>query len=390
MPIRPRMSNRRGRVLTSAPQFTIGIEEEYHLVDKATLALANEVPAAFLTDCEALLGHQVSPEFLRSQIEIGTRPCATFAEVRAELVRLRSGIVTAADRHGLAPLAASTHPFQRTSAPIHTDRPRYQRLAEDLAGVGRRLVVCGMHVHIGIGDDELRVDLMNQLRYFLPHLLALSTSSPFWEGEDTGLKCWRLAIFREMPRTGMPGRFSGWDEYQRTVDVLVSGGVIEDASKIWWDLRPSARYPTLEMRITDVCTRLDDAITIAALFACITRMLYRLRRSNLSWRTYPVFLLEENRWRAQRYGLGGSLFDLGRGVLVPFGDLVEEVLALVHEDAVALGCVEEILGARRILADGTSADRQLATFHAAMAEGADRQEALARVVAGLVAETARI
>ncbi|MBN9280306.1 MAG: carboxylate-amine ligase, partial [Hyphomicrobium sp.] len=222
-----------------------------------------------------------------------------------------------------------------------------------------------------------------------PHLLILSTSSPFWEGEDTGLKSWRLAIFRELPRTGLPGRFNSWDEYRQTVEVLVRGKVMEDASKIWWDLRPSARFQTLEMRITDVCTRLEDAVTVAALFVCLARMLHRLRRNNQSWRTYPVFLLEENRWRAQRYGLQGSLFDFGRGELVPYADLLEEILAIIHEDAVALGCLEEVQGARRILAEGTSADRQLACFARAIESGATHQEALNAVVDHLAAESCR-
>lgn len=373
----------------SEPSFTIGIEEEYHLVDVRTRALATEAPAGFLEDCERALGPQVSPEFLRSQIEVGTRPCGTLGEASADLKRLRAGIVASAARHGLAPIAASTHPFARTGQAPHTDRERYHTLARDLAGVGRRLLISGMHVHIGIEDDEQRIDLMNQLRYFLPHLLILSTSSPFWEGEDTGLKSWRLAIFRELPRTGLPGRFNSWDEYRQTVEVLVRGKVMEDASKIWWDLRPSARFQTLEMRITDVCTRLEDAVTVAALFVCLARMLHRLRRNNQSWRTYPVFLLEENRWRAQRYGLQGSLFDFGRGELVPYADLLEEILAIIHEDAVALGCLEEVQGARRILAEGTSADRQLACFARAIESGATHQEALNAVVDHLAAESCR-
>lgn len=372
------------------PPFTIGIEEEYHLVDVATRALVAEPPVEMLAECEAALGPQVSPEFLRSQIEIGTRPCASFAEARAELRRLRATIATAAGRHGLAPIAAATHPFARAGQQAHTDKARYRALAEDLAGIGRRLVVCGMHVHIGIDDDELRVDLMNQARYFLPHLLVLATSSPFWEGEDTGLKSWRLAVFRELPRTGLPGRFGSFDEYRQTVDVLVQAGVIEDASKIWWDLRPSARFPTLEMRVTDVCTRLDDAITVAALFACVCRMLYRLRRNNQSWRTYPVFLMEENRWRAQRYGVQGSLLDFGHGALVPYAALLEEILELVAEDAAALGCLDDVRHARAIVAVGTSADRQLAAYRAALAAGAPQHDALLAVVDHLIAETAAV
>lgn len=369
------------------PTFTVGIEEEYHLVDRRTRDLVAEAPADLMAACEAKLGKQVSPEFLRSQIEIGTRPCATIPEAHAELVRLRRTISLEAARHGLAPIAASTHPFARSAQQLHTDKDRYHVLATDLAGVGRRLVVCGMHVHIGIEDDELRIDLINQARYFLPHLLVLATSSPFWEGEDTGLKSWRLAIFRELPRTGLPGRFGSFDEYRNTVDVLVKAKVIDDASKIWWDLRPSARFQTIEMRVTDVCTRLEDALTVAALFQCVCRMLFRLRRNNQSWRTYPVFLLEENRWRAQRYGAGGTLFDFGKGELVPIAALMEEVLDLIREDAAALGCEAHVARARAIVAGGTSADRQVACFQEAQRGGASREDALKAVVDHLIAET---
>ena len=184
--------------------------------------------------------------------------------------------------------------------------------------MARRLVICGMHVHVGIEDDELRIDLLGQAAYFLPHLLALSTSSPFWEGQATGLKSYRLSVFDELPRTGMPHQFGSYSEYARTIEVLVNAGLIEDATKIWWDLRPSARFPTLEMRITDVCPLLADGITIAALFRCILRMLYRLRRENQRWRYYPPFLVRENRWRAQRYGTTEGMVDFGKGAVVPF------------------------------------------------------------------------
>ena len=369
------------------PTFTVGIEEEYHLVDRRTRDLVAEAPAELMAACEAKLGKQVSPEFLRSQIEIGTRPCTTISETHAELVRLRGTIAAEAARHGLAPIAASTHPFARAAQQLHTDKDRYHALATDLAGVGRRLVVCGMHVHVGIEDDELRIDLINQARYFLPHLLVLATSSPFWEGEDTGLKSWRLAIFRELPRTGLPGRFGSFDEYHSTVDVLVKAKVIDDASKIWWDLRPSARFQTIEMRVTDVCTRVEDALTVAALFQCLCRMLFRLRRNNQSWRTYPVFLLEENRWRAQRYGVGGTLFDFGKEELVPIAALMEEVLDLIREDATALGCEAHVARARAIVAGGTSADRQVACFQEATRAGASRDDALKSVVDHLISET---
>jgi carboxylate-amine ligase len=373
----------------SEPSFTFGIEEEYHLVDLETRDLV-AAPQELMAACEAALGGQVSPEFLKSQIEIGTRPCTAFAAARADLANLRSTIAGLAGEHGMAPVAASTHPFGRVSRLATTDKARYRELASDLAGVGRRMAICGMHVHVAIEDRELRIDLMNQARYFLPHLLVLSTSSPFWEGEDTGLKSYRLAVVQELPRTGLPGRIASWDEFQQIVDVLVQAGVIEDATKIWWDLRPSARFPTLETRITDVCTLLDDALAIAALYVCICRMLYRLRRSNQSWRSYPVFLLEENRWRAQRYGVQGSLFDFGKGELVPIVSLLDELTSLIGEDAEALGCTGEITHLAQIMQRGTSADRQLMVYKAELAAGAAADAALRAVVDMLIRETVAI
>jgi len=269
----------------------------------------------------------------------------------------------------------------------HTDRDRYNTLAQDLQVVVRRLLICGMHVHVGIDNDDTRIDLLNQAVYFMPHLLALSTSSPFWKGEVTGLKSYRLSVFDEMPRTGLPAQFDSYGEYQRTVDVLVKAGVIEDATKVWWDLRPSARFPTLEMRVPDVCTLLDDAITIAALYACICRMLYRLRRENKRWRSYTNFLLKENRWRAQRYGVEQGMIDFGRGEIVPFAELTEELLALISEDADALGMREEVENVHTILARGTSADRQLAVYQAARASGLTERDAQNAVVDRLIEET---
>jgi glutamate---cysteine ligase / carboxylate-amine ligase len=369
------------------PSFTIGVEEEYLLVDTASRDLVREVPQALFEACEQALRGQVAREFLKSQIEVETQIHTTARAAGQELSSLRATVARLAGEHGLAPIAASTHPFARWSTQQPTERERYQAIAKDLAGVGRRLVICGMHVHVGIDDDELRIDLMNQARYFLPHLLVLSTSSPFAEGEDTGLKCYRLAAYQELPRTGLPGRFESWEEYRSTVDVLVRNGIIEDASKIWWDLRPSAKFPTLEMRITDVCTRVEDAVCVAAMYVSIVRMLYRIRRSNQTWRSYPLFLLSENRWRAQRYGVDSTLFDFGRGELVAFRDLVDELLVLMREDAEALDCWPQVQHARAIVERGTSANRQIATFNQLVTAGASREEALRGVVDHLIAET---
>jgi carboxylate-amine ligase len=369
------------------PSFNIGIEEEYLLVDRATRDLVHEIPPELFQACERALRGQVAHEFLKSQIEVETKVHASAGTVGGELRALRATVARLADGYGLAPIAASTHPFARWKAQKPTERERYLTIAEDLAGISQRLVVCGMHVHAGVEDDELRIDLMNQVRYFLPHLLVLSTSSPFAEGEDTGLKCYRLAAYQELPRTGLPGRFESWEEYRQTVDVLVRNGVMEDASKIWWDIRPSSKFPTLEMRIPDMCTSVDDAVCVAAMYVSILRMLYRIRRSNQTWRTYPLFLLEENRWRAQRYGVDGSLFDFGKGELVAFSDLVSELLALLREDAEALGCWPEVEHARTVVDRGTSANRQIARFNEIASSGGSREDALRGVVDHLIAET---
>ncbi|MGH7029224.1 MAG: carboxylate-amine ligase [Stellaceae bacterium] len=371
------------------PSFTLGIDEEYLLVDKDTRDLAQEPPPALLAKCEEALRGQVSPEFLRSQIEVGTRICTSLGEARDELRRLRRTLVTVATRHGMAPVAAGTHPFARWETQKTTERSRYADLQRDLQGVARRLAICGLHVHIGIPDDELRIDLLNQAVYFLPHLLALSTSSPFWRGDDTGLKSYRIAVFDEMPRTGMPERFDSWGEYRRHVDILVGAGLIGDATKLWWDLRPSERFPTIELRITDSCTTLDDALAIAALFRCLLRMLWRLKRENQRWRLYARMLLDENRWRAQRYGTDRGLVDFGRGAVVPYADLLEEILALVDHDARHFGCLAEVAHAREILVRGTSAHRQLAVYAEALAAGATRRDALSAVVDWLIEETVR-
>lgn len=371
------------------PAFTVGVEEEYLLVDVKSREVAIDPPKSMFNECEARIRDLVRPEFLTSQIEVGTRPFKTVKEVRHDLAWLRRTVADVASKHGLAPIAASTHPFSEWQSQKHTDKARYHVLARDMQAVARRLLICGMHVHVGIEDDELRIDVMNMVSYFLPHLLALSTSSPFWRGEDSGLKCYRLSVFDELPRTGLPSRFDSYGEYKRHVAVLVDGGIFEDASMIWWDVRPSAKFPTLEMRITDVCTVLDDAMSIAALYQCIVRMLYRLRRQNQRWREYDNMLIDENRWRAKRYGIDEGLIDFGKGQVVPCADLLEELIEMTAPDAKALDCEEEIRHCRRILQRGTSAHRQLATYKAAIAKGATPHEAAMSVVDMLIAETVR-
>jgi carboxylate-amine ligase len=308
--------------------------------------------------------------------------------VRADLARMRSGIIEVAGRHGLAPIAASTHPFSHWAEQKQTPKDRYDALTAEMQGAARRLVICGMHVHVGISDEELRIDLMNQMSYFLPHLLAFSCSSPFWEGRDTGLKSYRLTVFDALPRTGIPERFQSYAEYQRHVDVLINAGLIEDSTRIWWDLRPSGRFPTIEVRIMDVCTRLDDCVAIVALLVSIVRMLYRLRLANQRWRMYTTMLIRENRWRAMRYSFDEGLIDLAKGAVVPVADLLEELLSLTAEDSEALGCSEEAASLKSVMSRGTSAHRQLRTYAEARAGGAAEDECLRAVVDGLVRDTA--
>jgi len=286
--------------------------------------------------------------------------------------------------HGLAMIAASTHPFATWGAQKRTPKQRYEVIERDLQDVVRRLMISGMHVHVAVEDDDLRIDLMNQVVYILPHLLALSTSSPFWQGHDSGLKSYRVAVWDELPRTGLPAQFESFGEFDRHVGVLVSAGLIEDGTKLWWDVRPSVRFPTLEMRICDICTRLEDTI---CMYRCWLRMLYRLRLNNQRWRRYEPMLINENRWRAQRYGIDRGLVDFGRGAVVSYSELLEEILALVRDDAEHFDCVAETEHAREVLARGTSAHRQVSTYTQALSEGADQQEALKAVVDMLIEET---
>ncbi|GFE65694.1 carboxylate-amine ligase [Litoreibacter roseus] len=370
------------------PSFSLGIEEEYLIVDAETFDLV-EAPESLMKTCQDLLGKKVSPEFLKCQIEVGTGVCATIAEAREDLAGLRRTVKEICNTYGFEPIAVSTHPFADWDRQHFTDKERYRSLEKDLAAVARRMLICGMHVHVGIEDDDLRVDLMNQFSYFLPHLLALSTSSPFWEGRETGLHSYRLTVFDNLPRTGLPPPFQSFSEYRRSIETIIKADIIEDGTKIWWDLRPSARYPTLEARICDVSPRLDHAIAIAALTQSILRMLFTLRSENKRWRQYDRFLVEENRWRAQRYGVSRGLIDFGIGQIVPFENMLNELVELVKPHAEALGCFEEVTGVFDIIEQGTSSHRQVEVFHNAATNGADENDALKEVVRSLVEDFSR-
>ncbi|MFK7941408.1 MAG: carboxylate-amine ligase [Paracoccaceae bacterium] len=368
------------------PSFTVGIEEEYLVVDRDTRDLVQQPDPDFLARCSDLTGDRSTPEFLQCQVEVGTAPHERVSDAGQDLLALRRGVATAAAEFGYAPIAASTHPFARWRAQTHTRKERYDALEQDLGQTVRRLLICGCHVHVGIEDEDLRIDLMSQAAYFLPHLLALSCSSPFWEGEDTGLASYRLTVFDALPRTGLPDQMGSYAEYKRLVAALVDAGCIEDATKIWWDIRPSDKYPTLEQRVTDVCLTAGDAAVVAALFQTLLAYLYRLRSINQRWRVYPAILINENRWQAQRYGASGKMVDHGKRAQVPVADLMAELLCLLDEDAAALGTRALLAHTARIARNGTSADRQRDAHATAEANGATSQEALVAVVDMLAAE----
>jgi glutamate---cysteine ligase / carboxylate-amine ligase len=369
--------------------FSIGVEEEYLLVDPETRALAHRQPAAFMARCKEVLGPRVMHEFLQSQVEIGTGVCATVAEARAEITELRREIAKAAEEHGMRMIAASTHPWSHWRDQEPVDMDRYRILGAEHRSLARRMAICGMHVHAGILDRNLRVDLMGQVCYFMPHLLALSTSSPFWEGQDTGLKAFRPIIIGDLPRSGLPETFESWNDWQEMLDDLSATGMVTDPSKIWWDIRPSAKHPTLEIRICDICTWAEDGLTVAALYQSILAFLYHLRQSNQRWRQYRRILILENKWRAQRYGVEAEMADFGKRVLVPFPLLTDELVEFLRPHAEALGCLAEVEHARTIARRGTSADHQLRVYNDALASGADDHEAKVAVVDWLIEQSAR-
>jgi carboxylate-amine ligase len=295
------------------------------------------------------------------------------------LVRLRRAVCEMARAQKLRVAAAGTHPFSRWVAQQVTAGERYTKHERDMADVARQMLVFGMHVHIGIPDPDLRIDVMNQSRYFLPHLLALSTSSPFWHGRETGLKSYRSIILGNLPRAGLPPGFGSFSEYERFVATLIETKCIDEPTKIWWDIRPNPKYPTLEYRFPDICTRADEAICIAALLLGIVAKLIQLRRANQSWRNYRRHLIAENKWRAVRYGIEGTLIDFGKRTEAPLRPLIEELLSWIDDVVDELGIRSEVEYVHTILDGGTSADRQLATYR----EHGD----LSAVVDQLVAET---
>src|SRR2546426_3552565 len=346
-----------------APSLTLGIEEEYQIIDPQTRELRSYI-TQILEEGRLILREQVKPELHQAMVEIGSSVCQTPAELRNELIRLRGAIMELAGKNGLKIVAAGTHPFSSWLTQEITPQERYMGVKQDMQELAQRLLIFGTHVHIGIEDREFLIDAMNVVRYLLPHILCLSTSSPFWMGRLTGLKSYRSIIFRNFPRSGIPRTFQSWEDFTYLVDTLVRTNTIPNGSKIWWDVRPNSTYPTLEFRICDVCTRVDEAICIAAIFQAIIFKLWKLRRDNMTFRVYPTALIEENKWRAVRYGLDGKLPDLRKQKEVASRDLIPEVIYWFIGDVIdELGSRHEIEYVYRILQEGSSADRQLATFN---------------------------
>ena len=342
-------------------QFTLGIEEEFQIVDPKTRELRSHV-SEFLEEGKMILGEQIKPEMIQSMIEVGTGICKNIEEARVDITRLRSIISGLAGKTGLAIVAASTHPFSHWEDQKIYDDERYSLLVQELQKVARSLLIFGLHVHVGVADLDRRIHIMNAARYFLPHVLALTTSSPFWMGHNTGLKSYRTEVFKQFPRTDIPDHFDSYGSFQRYVELLVKTGCINDGKKIWWDFRPHPVFPTLEFRICDIPTRVDDTVAIAALFQAIVAKLNKLIEKNLGFRLYRRMLIQENKWRAVRWGIDGKMIDFGKQKEVPTRDLILELLEFVDDVVDELGSRKEIEHIHTILERRTSAEEQLRVF----------------------------
>ena len=365
--------------MSETPSFSIGIEEEYQIIDPQTRELKSYI-TEMLEAGKMTLREQVKAELHQSIVEVGTKVCRTADEARAELVRLRQGVMELASRNGLKIAAAGTHPISSWVNQEITPLERYAGVKQDMQILAQQLLIFGTHVHIGIEDQEFLIDAMNVVRYFMPHVLCLSTSSPFWVGQDTGLKSYRSIVFRNFPRTGIPPYFASYSDFVQYRDTLVKTNSIPDGTKIWFDVRPNYNYPTLEFRICDVSTRVEEAACIAAIFQALIYKLWKMRRDNITFRVYSPALIEENKWRAVRFGLDGKLIDFGKQTELPARELIREMIEWFIADVIdELGSRKEIEYAYRILDEGTSADRQLATFR--------RTGSLQAVVDQLIEET---
>jgi carboxylate-amine ligase len=345
-----------------AGNYTFGIEEEYFLVDAKTKRVMRRTPEAFFRAAEIASDGHVAREFLQAQVEVVTSTHSSMIKARDELRDLRRTVAKVAAEHGLAILAAGTHPTALWTASVQSPKDRYDTVMDELQMIGHRDMLCGMHVHVELPDAEARVNVMGRMLPYLPLFLALSTSSPFWQSRRTGLKGYRLAAYDELPRSGMPELFRNNDEFDAYVAALVRAGVMEDSSFVWWAIRPSLNHPTLELRAPDCCTRVEDTIAIAALYRTVARHLFHNRGRNADIDVVGRAIAVENKWRAQRYGVSGTFVDGGGAVTV--AEMLERVIEQTAEDAAALDCTAEIGHCRAIVGDGTSADKQLAIFHA--------------------------
>lgn len=360
--------------------YRIGIEEEYFVSDLKTRNVRRTMSKAFYRGCKDELGDVVTRELLQSQIEVRTPPCTTMEEARTHLTHYRSVLARHAEKHGLAIIAAGTHPLAVWPEQRQTPKERYGKVTEDLQMLARRNIVCGMHVHVELPEPERRVEVMFRLIPFLPPLLALSASSPFWQGHRTGLLGYRLTAYDELPRTGLPELFRSAEEYHRYVDTLTEAGAIKDASYIWWAVRPSLAHPTLELRVADCCTHLEDALSIAAIYRGLIHYLSRNPRVNAELDAVGHAIVRENKWLAQRYGAGACFVDAKARKALPIADVVRGILDMIREDTAALGCTREAEYALEILRRGGSADQQIGVYEQAREEGLSHARAVRRVV----------
>ncbi len=363
------------------PSLSIGIEEEYQIIDPETGELKSYITELLKHDRIILKQIEIKPELHQSIVEIGTKPCLTIQDARADLFKMRRMVTEMAREQGAAIAAAGTHPISSWQRQAITPFERYQGIIDDMQDIARQLIIFGMHVHIGIEDPEFAIDTMNTIKYMVPHVLALSTSSPFWEGRQTGLKSYRSAMFRFLHRTGIPPYLDSHAEYQKLVSALVATRSMESSSKIYWDIRPHHAYPTLEFRLCDLCTNIDDAICCAAIFQALVLKHYKMRLDNVRFRKYPNALIEENKWRAVRYGINGKLVDWGKEVELPARQLIVELIEFVDDVLDDLGIRKEVEHVFTILERGTSADRQLQVF--------EQTGDLKAVVDWLIEETAK-
>jgi carboxylate-amine ligase len=368
--------------------FTFGIEEEFFVVHERTLLIEAQAHAKLIARANELAGEGIHPELLQSQVETATPVCRNFADARAHMRRLRSALAGAATELGLSVLSAGTHPTAEWPDQQQTEKDRYDEVVSELQLLAFRNLVCGLHVHVGLPDNETRMDVMRRSIPFLPILLSLSCSSPFWRGMDSGFASYRLTSYDELPRTGLPPLFSGWGEYEAYTEVLQRARIIANPSYIWWAIRPSHKYPTLELRIADACTRVEDSLTIAAVYRAMVRALAMDRTINAGLTSPERALAKENKWRVQRYGLGAELVDpFGQLASIPAPEAARRLVRLVRPHAEALGCGPEVEGVERILQGGTSADRQMSIYRSALARGLSQPNALNEVKAWLQTET---